>query len=157
MLNLTQDGEIIAAVAPGSQFTLPNGDVVSPAYIGWSSGEYMLVQSPAGGQPPEPTLEEIAQSQRQAMHLSFAQLLIGLVEESWITEAEGEAWLVGQLPEPVATLIASLPVEQRFPAKAKALRPFAVERLDPIVVAMGQAQGMTADDLDNFFRTYIAR
>ena len=42
---------------------------------------------------------------RSKLKLSFAQLLIGLVTEGWITRAEGEAWLANVLPAPVAYLI----------------------------------------------------
>jgi hypothetical protein len=88
--------------------------------------------------------------------LSFAQLMIGLVSEGWITTAEGEAWLTGTLPAPVLTLIGTLPAGQQFPAKARALRPTIVERTDPLVSALGAAQGKTAAQLDDFFQTYAA-
>lgn len=87
-------------------------------------------------------------------NLSFAQLLIGLVTEAWITEADGEAWLAGTLPTAVLTVIDGLPAEQRFAAKARALRPSQVLRSDPLVAAMGTAAGKTAEEIDTFFRTY---
>jgi len=87
-------------------------------------------------------------------NLSFAQLLIGLVTEKWITEAEGEAWLAGTLPGAVLLVIDSLPAEQRFIAKARAIRPSEVLRSDPLVAAMSVAAGKTSADLDAFFRTY---
>lgn len=86
--------------------------------------------------------------------LSFAQLLIGLVTEQWITEAEGEAWLTGTLPAAVLAVIDSLPQGQRFTAKARAIRPSEVLRSDPMVVAMGAAAGKTEAEIDAFFRTY---
>jgi hypothetical protein len=86
--------------------------------------------------------------------LSFAQLLIGLVTEAWITEADGEAWLSGTLPTAVLTVIDALPVEQRFAAKARALRPSQVLRSDPLVAAMGAAAGKTSAEVDTFFQTY---
>jgi hypothetical protein len=88
------------------------------------------------------------------MTLSFAQLLIGLVTEQWITEAEGEAWLAGTLPGTVLLVIDGLPAEQRFPAKARALRPSEVLRNDPLVAAMGVAAGKTEAEIDTFFQTY---
>lgn len=102
----------------------------------------------------ELTPEEIAARAREGMRLSFAQLLIGLVTEGWITEAEGEAWLAGTLPAPVLGLIATLPPEQQFPAKARATVPSEVLRTDPLVSALGTAQGKTAEELDQFFLTY---
>lgn len=97
-----------------------------------------------GNPPPPPVPQE----------LSFAQLLIGLVAEGWITEAEGDAWLDGTLPAAVNALIAGLPKEQRFPAKARAKRPSIVLRSDPLVMALAATQGKTAEQLDDFFRTY---
>lgn len=86
--------------------------------------------------------------------LSFAQLLIGLVTEGWITEADGDGWLTGTLPAAVTAVIDTLPVEQRFAAKARALRPSAVLRADPLVAAMGAAAGKTSAEIDTFFTTY---
>lgn len=86
--------------------------------------------------------------------MTFAQLLIGLVSEQWISEFEGEQWLQGVLPPQVTTLIETLPAEQQFAAKARASRPSAVLRNDSLVVSMGAAQGKTPEELDQFFRTY---
>ena len=88
--------------------------------------------------------------------LSFSQLLIGLVTEAWIAEADGEAWLSGTLPAAVLAVIDNLPAEQRFPAKVRALRPSVVIRNDVLVNAMGTAAGKTSEDMDNFFNTYSA-
>ena len=88
--------------------------------------------------------------------ITFAQLLIGLVTEGWITEAEGDAWLTGTPPAPVNALIAQLPAGQRFAAKARALRPSIVLRNDPLVTALGTMQGKTPEQLDAFFNTYGA-
>jgi hypothetical protein len=86
--------------------------------------------------------------------ISFAQLLIGLVTEQWITEAEGEGWLAGTLPMAVLLVIDSLPTGARFAAKARAIRPSEVLRSDPLVAAMGTAAGKTEAEIDTFFRTY---
>lgn len=87
--------------------------------------------------------------------ISFAQLLIGLVAEQWITEAEGRAWRDRvALPAPVVALIASLPEAQQFAAETRAYAPSEVLRMDPLVQGLGAAQGKTAEQLDAFFRTY---
>lgn len=91
---------------------------------------------------------------RASMTLTFAELMIGLVTEAWITEAEGEAWLAGTLPFAVLTVIDGLPEGQRFAAKARALRPSEVLRADPLVIAMGTAAGKTAEQIDQFFQTH---
>lgn len=88
-------------------------------------------------------------------NLTFAQLLFGLVTENWITEAEGTAWLVNRtLPAPVEALISSLPANQQLLVRARALQPTEILRADPMVQAMGAAQGKTSEELDQFFRTY---
>lgn len=86
--------------------------------------------------------------------ITFAQLLIGLVSERWITEADGEGWLTGTLPAAITAVIDTLPPEHRFAAKARALRPSEVLRSDPLVAAMGTAAGKTEAEIDTFFRTY---
>lgn len=127
----------------------------------------VITNAQTGEQTIRPyTAEEIAAGQAQIalmleaarafLKLSFAQLLIGLVTEQWITEAEGEAWLAGTLPAAVLTVIDALPADQRFAAKARALRPSEVLRGDPLVASMGAAAGKTESEIDDFFRTYAA-
>ena len=86
--------------------------------------------------------------------LSFPQLLIGLVAEGWITEADGEAWLAGTLPAAVLEVISNLPTATQFPAKARALRPSMIVRADPLVAALAAYEGKTPEELDQFFLTY---
>lgn len=89
-------------------------------------------------------------------NLSFAQLMIGLVTEGWITEAEGEGWLAGTLPAAVLTVIGTLPTNQQFAAKARASRPSDIERADPLVAELAAAEGKTSEEIDTFFLTYAA-
>jgi len=91
----------------------------------------------------------------QTTQITFAQLLIGLVAEGWITEPEGSAWLTGTPPAPVLALIGQLPQGQRFAAKARAIRPSIVLLSDPLVQALAAMQGKTAE-LPAFFNTYGA-
>ena len=86
--------------------------------------------------------------------ISFAQLLIGLVSEGWITEAEGDAWAGGTLPTAVTSVINTLPAEQRFAARTRAKQPSEIVRNDPLVIALGTAQGKTTEQLDQFFVKY---
>lgn len=61
MLQLKQNDKVIQSVPTGAWFSLPNGDVVSPAYAGWSSRGYLLVvEEPADTQPlvQSPTRDE---------------------------------------------------------------------------------------------------
>jgi len=103
-------------------------------------------------EPEPPTIEEI----RAEMSMSFAQLLTGLVEEGWITEAEGGRWLEGKPPAAVNTLISQLPKEMRFRAKARATIPSTVLRNNDLVIALAQAEGKSPEEIDEFFRTYAA-
>ena len=107
-----------------------------------------LDMGPAPYVAPPPAPEPVPQS------ITFAQVLIGLVTESWITEADGEGWLAGTLPTQVTSLISTLPAGEQFAAKARAIRPSEVLRNDPLVMALGAAQGKTVEELDDFFRTY---
>lgn len=97
-----------------------------------------------------------AESLRQAMQLTFAQLLIGLVAEGWITRAEGEAWLNGTLPLPVTQIIATLPDSQQFAAIARAKLPSVIMRLDGLVMVLAATQGRSDAQMDAFFTTYAA-
>ena len=91
---------------------------------------------------------------RMDMRLTFAQLLIGLVAQGWLSESDGELWLSGTLPQPIELLIETFPVEHRFAAKARALRPSEVVRLDPLVEALAIANGKSAEEIDQFFEVY---
>lgn len=91
---------------------------------------------------------------RSSMKLTFAQLLIGLVAQGWLSESEGELWLSGTLPQPIELLIETFPAENRFAAKALALRPSEVVRLDPLVEALAVAHGKSAEEMDQFFEVY---
>lgn len=100
--------------------------------------------------PPDPS------AARALLVLTFTQLLIGLDTEGWLTTAEADAWLDGTLPAPVLALIASLPANQQFAARARAKRPSVVERLSPLVTGLAAVTGKTDAELDAFFQTYAA-
>jgi hypothetical protein len=127
------------------------------------NAELLLAMKQAGDVIPytPPTPEElkaqakaVLESERAVMTLSFSQLMIGLVSEGWITEAEGDKWLVGELPPTVLSIIQMLPQTSRFMAKARAVRPTEVYRTDPLLNMLGEAQGKSPEQLDDFFRTY---
>ena len=128
------DGALCFSITPASRFYADVQEAIA-------AGEPVTT-------PPAPTVI--------IPDLSFAQLLIGLVTEEWITEAEGGGWLVGTLPAPVLAVIATLPAGQQFAAKARAIRPSAVVRADPLVAALAAAEGKTSAEIDAFFTTYAA-
>ena len=120
-------------------------DAAAEAQIGGTYADGQFYPAP----PPEPQPPAVPQS------ISFAQLLIGLVSEGWITAAEGRAWRDRvALPAPVQALIASLPEAQQFAAETRAFAPSEVLRNDPLVQGLGAVAGKTTEELDQFFRTY---
>lgn len=124
---------------PDTRYKMVNG-----ARIEMSKEEAIAWEDEVLGMAPPPVPQT----------LSFAQLLIGLVAEGWITEAEGDAWANRQLPAAVNTLIAGLPQAQRFAARARAKLPSVVLRNDALVVALATQQGKSPGQLDDFFRKY---
>ena len=145
------DGETVLPVVADPEPSLgPNERIWGPEY------EVMNDRVRAYGRAMPMTPEEIAEREAARPKITFSQLLIGLVAEKWITEAEGEAWLLGTLPAGVVALIGTLPPEQRFPARARATAPTVVYRDDPLVIALGASQGKTPEQLDAFFVTYFA-
>ena len=137
-------------------FKRPDGTFVIllngyPYHVIQSDPLFAAAQAAGTGAPFEPAPP--APEPVQTVQISFAQLLIGLVSEGWITEAEGDAWLAGTPPAPVQGLIAQLPEGQRFAAKARAARPSVVLLSDPLVQALGAMQGR---DLPAFFNIYGA-
>ncbi len=98
-------------------------------------------------------IDELVQS--SIPDLSFAQLLIGLVSEQWITIEEGRAWRDRvSLPAQVKAVIDALPIEQQFVAETKALAPSIILRSDPLVSAMAAAAGRSEAEIDEFFVKY---
>lgn len=74
MLQLLIAGNPVFTVVPGSKFTLPNGNVVSPAYAGWRDAEegYELVAVP----DPEPqpvviTADDVDRERDRRMYGTF--------------------------------------------------------------------------------------
>lgn len=146
-----QDGETLLPVIADEDPPLgPNDKLWGPDYEILSD----RVRAYCRAVPMEP--EEIAEREVARPKLTFSQLLIGLVAEQWVTEAEGEAWLLGTLPAGVVALIGTLPLEQRFPARARATAPTVVYRDDPLVIALGASQGKTPEQIDAFFVAYCA-
>jgi len=130
-----------------AEIDIPVEDLVQhdEVEMDWLVEDGQLVPPP----PPPPMPEPIPQS------ISFAQLLIGLVSEGWITPAEGRAWRDRvALPLPVQALINEFPEGQRFAAETRAMAPSTILRADPLVVGMGAAAGKTPEEIDTFFRTY---
>lgn len=112
--------------------------------------------------PPDPA-EVLAEYRANLPNLSKPQLLIGLVAEGWITEAEGDAWLQGTaLPPVILGAIGQLPQDEQFAARARSYSMTFAERADPLVGPLAEALaanfGVPVADVpetvDTFFETY---
>ena len=139
----------IVLTAPDTYTATIDGTVwsnITPAISFYAAVQEAIANGEPVGTPPTPPVI--------IPNLSFAQLLIGLVTEGWITESEGGGWLVGTLPAPVLAVIATLPAGQQFAAKARAIRPSVIVRADPLVASLAAAEGKTSADIDAFFTTY---
>jgi hypothetical protein len=92
MLKLMNGEQFVKDVVAGARFSLPSGDVVSPAYAGWESGDYMLVQP-----PPEPPTAPAAPTQaaqeanRRSAYQQEADPLFFMSQRGEATTAEWEA------------------------------------------------------------------
>lgn len=137
---VSEDGAVEAQNASAISF----GQIMS-SFSRISSSGLSDASFDASPEPPDTT---------SVPKLSFAQLMIGLVSEGWITEVEGTAWLEGTLPFAVSLVIDTLPTNQQFAAKARAIRPSEIIRDDPLVSALAVAQGKTPEEIDDFFVTY---
>lgn len=150
-LGLRSDAELAAIGVYRVHVIQPPADFLQDGTELVWTGE-RVEQRPVGR---ELTPEEIAERLRTRMRLSFAQMLIGLVSEGWITPEEGRAWRDrAALPPAVAALIASLPEGMQFAAETRALAPSEILRTDPLVAALGAAEGKTPEEIDAFFQTY---
>lgn len=108
---------------------------------------------PAGHQPTAKRAPP--QTPGPVPNLSFPQLLFGLVTEGFITETEGNAWLVSRvLPASVEAVISGLPGPDQLLARARALQPTDVIYADPLIQMMGAIQGRTEAQMADFFRAY---
>lgn len=92
---------------------------------------------------------------RSGLTLTPPQLFAGLAAEGWITEAEALAWAQSNtLPQAALDVIATLPTAQQLIAKVRLYRMSEARRDDPLVAALGAAEGKTDVELDEFFQTY---
>ena len=131
----------------------------APGDAGYDAAAALVISNPHNTYEPEPTEAEIAARElaewRAGASLTVVQLLIGLVDAGWITNAEGEAWLSGSaLPPSAVAVVSTLPTEAQFAAKARMLRMTSVARTDGLVDVLAAAVGKTAPEVDTFFATY---
>lgn len=130
----------------------------------WRDGDWQVMRLPSeevAAENPGLSPEELLEIERASMTLSFAQFLVGLVEQEWIAEDEANAWLsANSLPAAVEAAIATLPeegpggVKPRLRARARALRPTEILRTNELLLMMAAVRGAGPEQLDDFFRFY---
>jgi hypothetical protein len=89
--------------------------------------------------------------------ISRRQIMTGLALAGWITEHEAlEAIATGARPSSVEAVISALPEDQQFHARMKWAGFQEAYRTDPLVLALADAEGKTAEEIDDFFRMCAA-
>lgn len=133
MLVLMKGSEEIQLVSEGGRFILANGDVVSPAFEGWSSGEYLLVpHTPAP--PPQTDPAEALAAERAAMQCSRFQAKAALLS-------------AGLLPQVEVEIAAADPMTQLAWLEAVEYR-----RNSPTILALAAALDLSDEQVDDLFR-----
>jgi hypothetical protein len=92
MLKLMSGEQFIKDVVEGGRFSLPNGDVVSPAYAGWTDGLYGVVEvTPTPPPAPLPPSREDQANNRRMAYMAEADPLYFMSQRGEATTAEWEA------------------------------------------------------------------
>ena len=107
---------------------------------------------PGGIAQPAPAVDP--EAARMKMSLTRPQLLIGLVSKGWLSEEEGDLWLAGTLPAEIKVVIDTLPADQQFAVRARAMTATVFPRLDPLVQALAEVRGKSPEEMDTFFTTW---
>jgi hypothetical protein len=81
LLKLMHNNTEILTVREGRRFVLPNGDIVSPAYAGWSNGTYSLEEAIIEQVIPQPAQEDITITRLQAKAILATYNLLQTVED----------------------------------------------------------------------------
>lgn len=89
--------------------------------------------------------------------ISDRQFFQQLAVDGIITRAEALAAVkTGEIPAALAGIIDALPDDQKFAAEMLLSGATTFERAHPLSVAIGEARGMTAEEVDDFFRAAAA-
>lgn len=116
---------------------------------GWSGRADALppgVTPAAYEPPPEPVPATITPR----------QLILGLLSDGHITEAEAEAWTQGTLPAAVETVLATLPATEAVVARISLRTMREVRRDDPLTATIAAHAGIDDAGVDDAFRRWAA-
>lgn len=115
--------------------------------------QFFRVSSPVslGSDLPEDAVE-ISRSATVSYTISKRQFATQAALSGMISEAEAEAFLVANmLPAIISTFISTLPAEQQFIARMKAVGALEYRRDDPMVLALAALKGLSATQMDAFW------
>lgn len=112
------------------------------------SGDVWFI--PAVDMSPEDAAEKA--SSLVPKEISKHQLIIQSAKDGWITENQAIAWSTSNtLPQLLEDAINSLPTEQRFSARIKALEIIGARIDDPLMLAVAAAAETDQAALETFF------
>lgn len=146
MLNLLKAGQIIRTIADGSVVQI-DGIYLSPAYAGWSHGDYSLTEAPPPEPQPEPELtpEELRAVMPRKSMVEFRASLRSIK----VIPREGEAELDGIYEEGILAKIALI-ADRALQAEARDYFLYAeyIERTNPWVEILGAMFGLSPAQID---------
>lgn len=134
-------GTLVGRAPPDGYIALP--EKPSPEHV-LANGEWIL--------PPVPDPVEAARAVMRP--IPRAQLFKALYRAGLITGAEAvAATRLGEIPAFVDVLISQLPIDDQVAARCDFGGFAQAHRTNPLVDLMGQAAGMTPQQIDAFFVT----
>lgn len=111
----------------------------------WSNGQWTLELKPP---PPDPETPPSVPTRVISNRQFFQQLAIA----GLITRQEALAAVkTGEVPEALATLLDNIPPDPRFNAEMLLSGATQFDRYHPLVAPIGAAQGMTDEEIDQFW------
>jgi hypothetical protein len=146
-----------AYLIPGGCITTAPPASTDTHWPRWVNNAWTLV--PLAPQIPldQLTPEQELTLWRDGATLSFAQTLIGLKEEAWMSEADCLAWSLGTLPAVILAAISSLDESLQYEATVRARIPSVISRNYMLVNFLGTLNSKTPEEIDTFFVTYKQR
>lgn len=103
-------------------------------------------------------VEDVEAKRLTIVSLTRRQMLLGLKAGGYITAQEAvDAAATGAIPAAVQAIFDNLPTQDERDDAAITWASMSVcERMNPLVIALGAANGLTAEQLDTFFETFAA-
>lgn len=110
----------------------------------WNGTEWIDPRTPED-------MAALLQSRREAASLPRTDAVLAAVNAGIIPAAEAGDAARGKVPPSLALAFSALPPEMQVEAEVRWAGSIAIKRLDPILAALAQAQGITEAQLDEMF------